>query len=439
MLLPHNAFTRLTRMEPDHSLSGSTSGFGKAGIFLLALILALGIFLRLPPQSFAENGALHFIAPLHPRPAFTGIGFDENLYRTYVDGLSKGGLSAYPEIVDEYIEHQKTLTGSFLPPVRFLYIFTSYLWRSVFGCDSMTAIHQVASFFSILTFCLVAIFAWRLRNSIWSLGVTALFAFAPTQVHMSQHALVDGFFTFWATLVLWLLWENLRAPNNWRWMLAYLIAFALLTLTKENAAFVWFGCVVLIIANRWLQFGTVTPGLLVATVVGPLLGVIVLIFLAGGIPRLFESYHLSISKNFTLGYAIKTGDGPWHRYLADLLLASPIVLLLALGCAFRLTREQKQEWFLVLFVAATYLVMCNLKYGMNLRYANMWDMPLRFLAVSCLFSLVRPLGKYQNVLVGFCIAAICALELRDYIALAVKYPLYELVPEDLLRALHILK
>ena len=33
----------------------------------------------------------------------------------------------------------------------------------------------------------------------------------------------------------------------------------------------------------------------------------------------------------------------------------------------------------------------------------------------------------------------CAVELRQYIILFVQFPLYELVPEGLLRALHILK
>jgi hypothetical protein len=449
----------------------------KIGLLILAIILILGVFLRLPPQAFAPGGSLHAIATLHPQPAFRSLGFDEGLYRDYVNGLSKGGLGAYPEIVDEYIEHQKKLTGSILPPVRFLYIFTAYVWRSLFGCDALTALHQVAATFSMLTLCLSAVFAWRLGGSLWMLATTALIAVAPTQIHMSQHALVDGFFTFWATLALWLFWENLRSPPkavdrssaqssnrdrdrggalragrkapgqggsatstaNWGWLVAYLIALSLLVITKENSAFVWFACVVLIIANRWLKFGIVTRELLIATVVGPFLGIVILVFLAGGIPTLFETYHLSITKNLTLGYAILTGDGPWYRYLVDLLLVSPFVLILAFGCLFRLDRTMKPEWFLSIFIAASYLLMCNLKYGMNLRYANMWDMPLRFLAVSCLVTLVRPFGKYQNVILGLAIALICAVELRDYIILAVQYPLYELVPEGLLRALHILK
>ena len=52
-------------------------------------------------------------------------------------------------------------------------------------------------------------------------------------------------------------------------------------------------------------------------------------------------------------------------------------LLLAIGSVFNLRRTRKAEWFFLIFIAASYLVMCNIKYGMNLRYANMWDLPLR--------------------------------------------------------------
>src|SRR5438309_3643324 len=186
----------------------------------------------------------------------------------------------------------------------------------------------------MLTLALGTLFVWRVRGPTWAIGVAALVAVAPTQLHMSQHALVDGFFTFWATLGLWLFWENLQGPRNWLRLSGYIVALALLVLTKENSFFVWIALVALLITNRWFQFGIVTRELVVATLLGPLLGVVILIFLAGGVPTLVETYHLSITKNFILEYAIATGDGPWHRYLVDLLLVSPIVLLLALGTVF---------------------------------------------------------------------------------------------------------
>jgi len=30
---------------------------------------------------------------------------------------------------------------------------------------------------------------------------------------------------------------------------------------------------------------------------------------------------------------------------------------------------------LVAFVGFSYLIMCNIRYGMNLRYASIWDLP----------------------------------------------------------------
>jgi 4-amino-4-deoxy-L-arabinose transferase-like glycosyltransferase len=278
-----------------------------------------------------------------------------------------------------------------------------------------------------------------MRGVGWSLGVTSLVAFAPTQIHMSQHAMIDGFFTFWALLCLWLLWENLRIPGNWRWLVAYAVALALLVLTKENSFFVWCALVAVIVANRWLQFGTVKRELLLATIGGPLLGVVTLVFLAGGFDVLIGTYQLLVNKASRMPYAILTGDGPWYRYLIDLMLVSPVIILLALGSVFRLDRTKKPELYLSIFIAASYLIMCNVKYGMNLRYANMWDMPLRFLAFSSLVILVTPLQRWRNILLGVAVALICVVEMRQYIIFFVQFPLYELVSEGLLRALHILK
>ena len=408
-------------------------------IVLLAIVFAVGIFLRLTPQTFSPGATLHFLAPLHPQPGWTKIGFDEGLYREYVNALSKGGLGAYPDIVQGYIDIQKELPGSILPPLRFLYIFTAYVWHSLFGSEALDALHQVAAFFSMLTLALAAMFVRRIRGPTWAVAIAALVAIAPTQLHMSQHALVDGFFTFWALLVLWLFWENSQAPRDWRWLVSYIIALALMVLTKENSFFVWVALVVLLITNRWLQFGTVTRELVIATILGPLLGVVGLVFLAGGIDVFVQSYQLSVGKNFQLHYAILTGDGPWYRYLVDLLLVSPIVLLLALGTVFRLNRTMKPELFMSIFIAASYLVMCNVKYGMNLRYANMWDLPLRFLAFSQIVTLASWSKQYRGAIIAAAVVLLAAIEFHQYLILAVHYPLYELITHDLLQALQILK
>ena len=418
--------------------TGATSG--RALRVVLILVLAIGIFLRLPAALFSGPDApLGALRALHPNPAFTETGFDESLYRGYVNAVIEVGVLNYSDIVDRYIEVQKTLTGSILPPMRFLFIFSAYVWHSVFGTEALGALHNVASFFNILALLLATVFAWRLKGPAAALAVAALMTFAPTQLHMSQHALVDGFFAFWALLAGWLLWENLHAPRDWRWLVPYTLVLTLMVTTKENAAFVFTALLALVAANRWIRWGVVTRELLACMVIGPLLGFVILVFLAGGIETLRTTYTLSVSKNFHLEYAILTGDGPWHRYLVDLLLVSPIILLLAFGTVFRLDRTKKPELFLTIFMAASYLVMCNLKYGMNLRYANPWDMPLRLLAYGQLLAFARQFPRYTVAITAGAVALICAVELRQYLTLAVDYPLYELVTEGLLRAQKILK
>jgi 4-amino-4-deoxy-L-arabinose transferase-like glycosyltransferase len=410
--------------------------FPRFWLVAVFLTFALGVWLRVCPTS-----------------AFHGLGFDENLYRAYVTMLSKVGITNYPDIVQAYNEHQSTLTYSILPPMRFLYIYTSWLWKRAFydthllgppGLEdpmvtSLLALHDVAAIFSCLTLGAGFLFALRLGGKIRALAVLALMACAPTQIHMAQHALVDGFFAFWALLTLWLLWENLQKPDSTFLPAAYALGLALMVTTKENSFFVFVGFLAILAANRWLKFGKISPPLLLATVAGPLLGVVILVFLAGGVHELIGTYQQSVSKNFTLPYAIKTGDGPWYRYFVDLMLVSPLVLILAIGGVFRLNFGRKPELYLTLFIAGSYLIMCNLKYGMNLRYANMWDMPLRYLAFGQLAAVCAGFGRRKDLILALGVIALCAFELHQYWVLMVQYPLYELVSEGLLRAVLILK
>ncbi|MEI8341840.1 MAG: phospholipid carrier-dependent glycosyltransferase [Verrucomicrobiota bacterium] len=425
----------ITPATDSSAVNGSQSGRA-AWLAATVVVLLIGIALRVCPTS-----------------SFTRLGFDENLYRVYVTMLSKVGLSNYPDIVQAYNEHQSTLTYSILPPMRFLYIFTSWVWKRAFydthllglpGVDdpmvtSLMALHDVACFFSCLALVTAFLFSLRLGGRTCALAVLALMACAPTQIHMAQHALVDGFFAFWALLTVWLLWENLKKPDSPFLLAGYTLALACMVITKENSFFVFFALLVLLTANRWLKFGTVTPRLGLLTFAGPLLGVVILVFLAGGVQELIGTYQQSVSKNFTLPYAIKTGDGPWYRYFVDLMLVSPLVLILAIGGIFRLKRDSKPELYLTLFIAGSYLIMCNLKYGLNLRYANMWDMPLRYLAFGQLAAVCASFGRRKELLLALSVIALCAFDLHQYWVLMVRYPLYELVSEGLLRALLILK
>jgi 4-amino-4-deoxy-L-arabinose transferase-like glycosyltransferase len=386
------------------------------------LIFAVGVVLRVVPSA-----------------GFKGIGFDENLYRGYVNALSQHGLTAYPRLAEAYIEKQQQLPSAILPPTRFLYIFSGYAWRGISGVDSLLALHQVSCFFTILSLALTAVFVYRASGEWPMVGALALMAFAPTQLHMAQHALIDGFFAFWALLCLWALWECLRHPNHGGWLTLLGLSLALMVTTKENAAFVYVALGGLVIANRWAAFGTVTPRLLLVMVAGPLAGLALLTNLAGGVSNFVTIYKLLVEKAYALDYAIRFCDGPWYRYLVDLMIVSPIVLLLAIGGAFRVTREHKVLLYALLFVVFSYALMGNVKYSFNLRYANMWDLPLRMLACAQIAQLSTAFGARQRLAALVVVAAVCAFELHQYEVFFMRSNLYELVSEGLLRAVQIVK
>ncbi|MFN2476445.1 MAG: ArnT family glycosyltransferase [Chthoniobacterales bacterium] len=407
----------------------------------LCLVLVLGVFLRLPSTLFSidEGGSFRALSAFHPAPGFTKIGFDEGLYRGYVNDLIRYGVTAYPDFAEHYVEVQTTLPSAILPPTRFLYIFASYLWHCVVGSDALASLHDISSLFGILLLGLATLFAWRLGGPLMALCVAALMACAPTQIHMTQHALIDGFFAFWATLCLWLLWENLRQPRRVGWLCGFGAALALLVVTKENAMFVYIGLLGLLAANHWLRFGTITRGLLVTMVIGPLVGVVLLVNLCGSLQTTFRIYMLLVSKASVLPYAIATGDGPWYRYLVDLMIMSPVVLVLAIGAIFQLKLSDRAAVYVLTFVVASYVLMANVRYGMNLRYANIWDTPLRYLATLSLMRTSDACGKRSNLVLALMIAVVCAVELRQYVIFFVEHDLYELVTAGLLHAINILK
>ncbi len=376
---------------------------------------------------------------VYPSAKYTRLGFDEGLYGEYVVELVKHGVTSYPDLAELYVERQQQEATVFLPPTRFLYIFSGYLWHQVTGAHVIGSLRAISCLFSILLLFLAGAFAWRLGGPAWGLGVFALMSCAPTQIHMAQHGLIDGFFAFWASACLWLLWENLKRPNDPLRLSLFAVCLGLIVLTKENALFAYVGLLALLGINKWLHFGTVTRSLLLVTVAGPLAGVAILVTLCGGMGTCIHIFQLVVSKASVSPYSVATGDGPWYRYLVDLLLASPLTFLLAWGAIVRLRRETNLgAFYLLTFMAATYVLMCNVRYGMNLRYANMWDMPIRYLAIGCVADLTRSFRR-RELVIATAVIFLCAIDLRQYYIFFVQHDLYELVTGALLRALQIVK
>ncbi|MCE0483756.1 MAG: phospholipid carrier-dependent glycosyltransferase [Methylacidiphilales bacterium] len=388
-------------------------------------VFALGVYLRVVSYE-----------------SINGVGFDEQLYATYTDEVGQKGLLHYPEIVGAYIDDQKDYPIAKLPPTRMTFILAAGAWHAMFGGAAVESVRAVSCAAAILLLLLSGFMAWRMKGKVFALAVLALMTPAPTQIYMSHRALIDGFFTLMTFLVLWGLWELLQnSAGLIYWLLLYGAGLALLVLTKENAAFVFGAVIGLLIINRWVRFGVVSRDLLIVTMAGPVVGLILLVLGSGGFGPLFTVFSLNVSKSVITPYAIATGDGPWFRYLSDLLLVNPLVLILAIGGAFLLDRTEKAGWFLLGFVLFSYFGMCNVTYGMNLRYANMWDFPLCFLALIPLFLWTRNIQKKRNRLMALSLSVVLVgcFELDNYLKIFVDHEVYDPIPAKLLQALDILK
>lgn len=386
-----------------------------------AIVAVIGLFVR-----------------IYPFAGYPKVGFDEHIYESYVNRLSEG--ISYPSLIESYIETQTRIPSAFLPPTRVTFLSSACVLKNLTGVSSFDALRTVSLIAGVLAVFVAAAFAWRAAGLRTACGVLALMSVAPLQIHLGHRALIDGFFAFWTLLCLWMLWETIRHPRDGRWLLGYGVALALLVLTKENAAFVFIAILAILALNRWLKFGEINSKLLLATLIAPALAVLFLIALSGGAEAFFHTYLLNIQKSYVLDYAIKTGDGPWYRYLVDLFALSPLVMLLACSGLLQTRRENSWQLFLALFTIVTYAVMANLRYGMNLRYGAIWDVPLRCFAFAQLTAFaVRFSNRWRPYVLPTLLLVVSAADLRQYFTLFVKGAIYDPVTRELLRAVDILK
>src|SRR5207302_277176 len=155
---------------------------------------------------------------------------------------------------------------------------------------------------------------------------------------------------------------------------------------------------------------------------------------------LIAVFKLNVEKSYAIPYVIKTGDGPWFRYILDLLIMSPAVILLAIAGFFSVRPGDKCSAYFAAFILFSYLVMANIKYGLNLRYASIWDLPLRWLAFNQLNTLALLLPRrFKSYFLTVTVAVLCAVDIQHYFLFFAQSGMYDPVPDPMLRILNILK
>ncbi len=370
--------------------------------------------------------------------AFKGVGFDEDYYQRYVDQISQNGWWTYPALAQGYLDAQKDSSDGLPTPTRVTIVLGASAWHLVFGTSALESVRAISCTASILTLLAATVFVWRLKNEAFALAFLALFAFSPMQLYMAHRALADSFMCLMVLMALWSLWEILaKTPRLWIWRAVFGVSLLLLVLTKENAAFPYLGIVALVAAARWFKLGAVDTPLVVITVLAPIVGVFVLCVCAGGFGALVDVYSLDVAKTYTTPYAIAAEDGPWFRYIVDYLLANPVVVLLAIGGALYLTSTEKAGLYLLMFTVVSYIPMCNVPHGMNLRYATIWDVPLTYLALLPIFRWAEwPSVEFlRRVVLVAIVSAVALTEIQNYVVIFVNNATYDPVTGYLMQSL----
>ena len=414
------------RTPPSPRGVGSTRfalGNGGAAWLLMAFVLGLGLLLRIYPSS-----------------GFDGIGYDENIYRAYVQMAQRAGLSHYGAVVTEYVQWQEKRPDAVVPATRVGFLWPAAALAELSGLPPNAALRLLSLLASVLLLFATAVIGYRLGGIERMLVVTALMAVAPLQIHLAQRSLIDGYFAFWAVLCAWFLWESLQAPRARGWLAAYGASLVILVLTKENAAFVFFALMATLGLLYAFRRQSPTWPLLVVSVLAPSVAVMGLSYLVGGIGEWITFYRMFVEKSHALPYPIQFQDGTWYRYLVDFILLSPCVVLCAAGRVFSLHKEDRVDIFWVLFLGCSFVLMSSVTNGMSLRFAAYWDEPLRWLAASQVILLANRFRRVRPALIMVAaVALLAAVDLSQYSRFFVQSGIYDPVSAQLLHSSKLIK
>jgi 4-amino-4-deoxy-L-arabinose transferase-like glycosyltransferase len=368
-------------------------------------------------------------------------GQDEHLYAAYVGAIHvTGGLSHYQEVTAMNVEKQESWSQAFVPATRIGFIWPAYFCFEAFGSNPLESLRIVSCASGILLLLLAARIGWQIGGQMGMLGLAALMSTAPLHVYLAQRCLVDAYFAFWAVLALWLMWKNLQGNRHWGWLAAYGSSLVILVLTKENAAFVFLALLGILLLSRPLKLGKASWELVIVTFAAPAVAVGILCALMGGGQAFLNFFQLMAKRNYVSDYSVAGQDGPWFRYLIDFAMISPLTLVLAIGAIFQLHRKERLSTLMALFLGFSFAVMACVPYGVSLRFAAYWDIPLRYLALTQMLVLSCRFPKLNRaVVISGLLLIVCTSDLWEYHRYFVRGRVYDPISNDLMWAAGMVK
>jgi 4-amino-4-deoxy-L-arabinose transferase-like glycosyltransferase len=357
---------------------------------------------------------------------------DEAVYVRTTAFLCQHGWTSYPTLVHDYLANREA--WAYPHPMRWgHFALTTLACKLSTKCDART-LADLSTGAGILSILLIFLLGRELLGAEVALIAAALTVTSPLQLAMGRRALQDEVFCASVLLTLWLCALAVRATEATpRRLLLWASAIAAMTLTlgiKESSILLYPAFLLFLVALAPSPRRRALPGIAALLVLPPLLHAAVTMALCGGLRAYLDLLHvvMTAASSSSTPFAQQYSSGPFHRPLFDLLILSPLVMVLAIAGAARSGRDRALD-ALSLFAAAT-LTVFGLLALKNVRYVIPVDPVARLLAASVLAALPRR----PWLLLG-AIGVIAVTELRLFFDLFEMADIYDPLTESLLRAL----
>ena len=113
--------------------------------------------------------------------------------------------------------------------------------------------------------------------------------------------------------------------------------------------------------------------------------------------------------------------------------------MFAVGAIFQLRKTDRPAVFMATFLGLSFASMSVITYGMSLRYAAYWDIPLAWLACSQIRRLTGQFTRVRPAIFGGLSLIVAACNLYEYNRFFIQGAIYDPVTAQLVKASNLVK
>ena len=347
---------------------------------------------------------------------------DEGYYLDYALSFKNCGFSWYRNFFKEYLSDSKHWL--FPNPLRFGFIYISYLWMSIFGFN-FNSLAYLSLFCYVLFLAGSFYFGYRYFKYKTAFLLTALLAFSPLAMAMGRRALSDSAGNLFLACSVWLFLRASEQEKNSKYIL-FILAYSIAMLIRESSV------LFLPFFIGWnIFFRKKTAVLFIPAVL-----VAIVYVLLGATPYFFDTVKTIILSPRSNPYAIVFCSGPWFRYIVDYLLMSPATLILAMFFAGNyILKPGKDRVILYFFVFFIFTYIAFNFFAKNVRYVLILDIPIRLAALLMLEKIAgRFLPKYKTSALIVFVAFVIFFDCLSFSRLFSRHSIYDPASVFLLKA-----